>query len=167
MIKTILGILKELGFGSSRSHQGIMQSLSHGEYSPNPLAEDRGRVGGIGTGMTWSHELRCWTFQNLKMLQCYCSKLFFLYHGCAISFRKRVKEIGEIREFGWRSRCHQSFRVPKRKVLYLRVAHTAYMGQCLRQRHGKACTKGRQTLPDSWLLKVEDSRRFTKLLRVK
>ena len=42
-----------------------MQSLSHGEYSPNPLAEDRGGVGG-GTGMTWSHELRCWSFQNLK-----------------------------------------------------------------------------------------------------
>lgn len=31
------------------------------------------------------------------------------------------------------------------------------------QQHGKPCAKGRQTLPDSWLLKVEDSRRFSKL----
>lgn len=31
------------------------------------------------------------------------------------------------------------------------------------QQHGKPCAKGRQNLPDWWLLKVEDSRRFSKL----
>lgn len=43
-----------------------MQSLSHGEYSPNPLAEDRGGVGGIGTGSDMVARVEVLKFPKLE-----------------------------------------------------------------------------------------------------
>ena len=157
-----------------------MQSLSHGEYSPNPLAEDRGGVGG-GTGMTRSHELRCWSFQNLKNAAVLLFEVAFSLPFLCHQFWKRgLRDGRDSRIWMGDHDATSGFRCLKVRYCTLHLPFSAFSLGTLKkageadtwdnpsskviecQQHGKPCAKG-QTLPDSLLLKVEDSRRFSKL----